>query len=210
MAIMRTIKAWSVSHPLNRWPLAPLRRAGRWVRANHRTIRSADLGLALTVSLLTLGAALRWNQTREAAKELFIGGAALGAALLALALAAMSILVALLDSDYLMLLRASSKSSAEDGLRKAFRPYKVIAVVSAVALGCSGIGLALGAVLPWWANSITLAVVVGLSTWAVVGTVQLVNITARHGEMKGRLFHLKDQIRDKRAEAKHPDESADH
>jgi hypothetical protein len=120
-------------------------------------------------------------------QPVLIAEMALGVALLAVCLTALSILVGFLGEDYLAFLKDSPL-----GIRGAIAPYKTVAAVSATQALCG-----LGSVLCWpiaptWGKQISVAVTSGLASWAIVGIVQLVGITARHGFLRSRIPEIRE------------------
>jgi hypothetical protein len=103
-------------------------------------------------------------------------GAAVG--LLAVTLAAMTLILGFLQGFYANLIR-----SVPGGEKSFFYPFKVIAVVSGAA-AVSGIVSALDAdAKPFQLSSILFGLSVGLLTWAIIGSVQLVFIFVGHGTL---------------------------
>ena len=100
-------------------------------------------------------------------------GASVG--LLAVTLAAMTLILGFLQGFYKSLIRKVG------GAKSFFYPFKVIAVVSGAA-AISGLISSLDADSePFRLSSILFGLSVGLLTWAIVGAVQLVFIFVRHG-----------------------------
>jgi len=120
----------------------------------------------------------------------------LSVAVLAVVLAALSILVAFLNEDYAQLLAATKR-----GVAGAIRPYVETAIVSGVSAVVSAFGLFVWPIAPPWARVTLLASGLGLAVWTTVGTVELVAITARHGRLRARLPEIEAAYRDAKRRA---------
>jgi hypothetical protein len=107
-------------------------------------------------------------------------------AILAVVIAAFAILAAFLSDDYNFVL-----TKALGGVGRAFEPYAIVAIVSGAATLTSVSGLFLWPVAGGWVRALLMAVALGLSTWAVIGTVQLVGITATHGRHRLRIPEIR-------------------
>jgi hypothetical protein len=102
-------------------------------------------------------------------------GASVG--LLAVTLAAMTLILGFLQGFYKDLIR-----SVRGGVKSFFYPFEAIAVVSGAA-AISGVLSSLDAdSSPFRVSSILFGLSVGLLTWAIIGAVQLVFMFVRHGE----------------------------
>jgi hypothetical protein len=156
---------------------------GRWLLANGSTVfRSRDFYAGIVSFLVVLVVALLSDSMRSAQQPVLFAAAALGAAFLGVALTALAIIATFLDDHYRAVLK-----SAPGGVRDAFMPYAIVAAIAAIAV-CSGlIGASLSPALPSQLNAVFLAVTVGSTVWAVVGTVQLVFLTVFHGVQRARL-----------------------
>jgi hypothetical protein len=115
-------------------------------------------------------------------------------AILAVVVAAFAILAAFLNEDYGVVIKESLGS-----VWRAFEPYAVVAVVSGTAASFSVLGLFLWPVFPAWLRALFLAAALGFATWAVVGTVQLVGITATHGRHRLRIPEIRAAASEARA-----------
>jgi hypothetical protein len=114
--------------------------------------------------------------------------AVLGIAILAVVIAAISILTAFLTEDYGRLLRETFGGN----LREVFFPYQVIALASSATTFLAIVGIFVWPSSPGWARALSLAVSLGFAAWSVVGTFELVGITAAHGRMRLRLPELRE------------------
>jgi len=119
-----------------------------------------------------------------------VGEIAIGTAILSVALIALSILVAFMGEEYVKLLRESV------GIDRAIMPYQTVAVVSALDMLAAILTILVWSIMPHWGRNLTTSVVAGLTTWAVIGTVQLVNITARHGRRRARMPEIRAAARE--------------
>lgn len=119
-----------------------------------------------------------------------------GVAILAVVIAAISILSAFLTEDYGVMLRKVYPDVGE-----VFYPYKLIAATSGITVVVSGVGLFLWPSLWSGARATILGAAIGLAAWSIIGAVHLVGITATHGRMKLRLPELRESYQRGRAEA---------
>jgi hypothetical protein len=115
---------------------------------------------------------------------------ALGVAVLAVVLTALSILVAFLGEEYVMFLKGSPL-----GIRGAIEPYRVISIVTGCQVFAALLAVVCWSLAPLWGQAVALGVVTGLATWSIVGTVQLVNLTARHGYLRSRMPEIREAAR---------------
>lgn len=111
-----------------------------------------------------------------------------GLAVLGVVLASMAVLVTFMSDEYLLLLWTTKA-----GLRGVIRPFKVVALA-----GCAATIAALASAFAWTVltelgRSLVFALCSALTVWALVGTVQLVYITAGHGERRAVLL---ERVRD--------------
>lgn len=125
------------------------------------------------------------------AVHLFDLTAGISVAILAVVVAAFAILAAFLTDDYMIVIK-----EAFNDLRTAFEPYSVVAVVSGASTFLSGAGIFVWNVAPGWAQSALMAGAIGTAVWAVVGTVQLVGITANHGRIRMRVPEIRAAARE--------------
>lgn len=159
----------------------------RW----RHTFISADFICACVAALAVgLGAGLS-GSLRESGVTILLFEGALGVAVLAVVLAALAILVAFLGEEYVALLQGTPL-----GVDGAIRPYSTIARVSAFATGSGLAGAFVWSLSPWWVQASVLACSTGFMVWALVGTVQLVGITAWHGRMRARMLEIKQAARE--------------
>jgi hypothetical protein len=115
----------------------------------------------------------------------------LSVAVLAVVLAALSILVAFLNEDYAQLLAGTKR-----GVAGAIRPYVETAIISGITAVVSAFGLFIWPIAPPWGRVALLASALGLAVWTTVGTVELVAITARHGRLRARLPEIDATYKD--------------
>ena len=106
-----------------------------------------------------------------------------GVAVLAVVIAAITILTAFLTEEYGVLLKETF-----GGYGEVFYPYRLIAAVASATVLVSGIGLFVWPSATGWEKALLLAFSLGLAAWSTVGTFGLVKITADHGEIKMRLL----------------------
>jgi|ERR1039458_2948375 hypothetical protein len=122
-----------------------------------------------------------------------------GLAVLGVVLASMAILVGLMGDEYLALMHATKR-----GVRGALRPYILVAIVAGLTIVASLAGLVGWSAYPEEGKAIALAVATALTIDATVGTVQLVYITAGHGDVRsqviGRMRSWRSSLDDRRAE----------
>jgi hypothetical protein len=124
--------------------------------------------------------------------------ALLGAAILAVVMAAIAILTALFTEDYGFVLRRYYK----DDLGEAFYPYRLVAFISCITIAVSVIATFSWNASPGWAKGLQLALSLGFAAWSIFGTLDLVGITAGHGRLKLRMPEVAAAYRDARAERK--------
>lgn len=124
------------------------------------------------------------GQVREHATPVLFAEAALSIALLAIVLTALSIFVVFLGEEYQAILRETPR-----GLSGAFRPYVLVAWISAIATLLCLLGALAWPVSAWWLKALVLGSGTWLSAWALLGTTQLLGITAFHGEMRSMVLH---------------------
>jgi hypothetical protein len=168
----------------------------RWVLAHRQEIfSSVDFKLgAVTFVIVTVAAGASPN-VRAAGVVVLLAEGALGMAVLAVSLTALAILVGLLDDRYRQVLEKAT------GLRAAFTPYQEVAGVAALCALSAIAGAAMWAVelnaplAAWLRQAVALGFVSGLAVWAIVGTAQLVNLTAFHGTERARLLEGIDHAR---------------
>jgi hypothetical protein len=127
---------------------------------------------------------------RQSGVTVLFAEMALGAALLAVVLGALAILVTFFDEHYRQVLAA-----ADNGMRGAMLPYQTVATVAGLATLTSLGTAVIWPALPWWAQTALWGVATWFVVWALVGTVQIVNITAFHGDQRGRLLEAISQAR---------------
>lgn len=150
-----------------------------------RRYLSSDLRVGLIAGIAIYLAANSDAALRKGSHLLDVA-AALGVAVLAVVIAAISILTVFLTEDYGIILRATYP----DDVGEVFYPYRLIAFVSCATTFTSVLGLFVWPAAPPWAREILLALSLGLATWATLGTFDLVRITAGHGRLKMRLPEL--------------------
>lgn len=148
---------------------------------------SIDFILAVLIFVGVFVASLFLPEIQQQGRTLLLVEAGLGVAVLAVALTALSILVAFLGEEYVRILRQT-----ELGIAGAIRPYRVIAVVSGSTTLAALVSILLWQVPGPDLRGLAVALSSGLAVWCVVGTVQLVGITAKHGEYRGRVPEIRD------------------
>jgi hypothetical protein len=142
-----------------------------WLRNKSDIFLTIDaiFGVIVGIALAVGGMA---NHKIIAELGLLYAEIALCAAILSVALIALSVLVAVLGDNFVNLLQ-------EIGVERAFLPYQSVAIVSALGILAAIVSIFIWPIAPIWLISIGSAIAAGLTTWAVVGAIQLVNITAR-------------------------------
>lgn len=161
-----------------------------WIRENGRDVFvSLDAILGLAAAVGTWFAARYSGSLRLQGQGVLLVEAGLGLAVLAVVLTALSILVAFLGEEYVLVLR-----KVGGGVAGAVRPYKVVSVIS----GTTAVVSLLGA-LAWdlWPTlqPLFLAAGTALTVWSVVGTIQLVHLTAIHGGYRARIPEIREAFR---------------
>lgn len=138
---------------------------------------------------------LHYERALNTGPVVVLAEAALGTALLAVVLTALSILVAFLSEEYVEFLEASPI-----GIDGAIHPYLLVSSVSGIAT-VLGLGAAIAwEVLPHWSKAAAVATSTAFTVWAVVGVVELVLVTASHGKQRARLPEIRDAARQKMQE----------
>lgn len=130
--------------------------------------------------------ALAWTTPKVRDPHLLDVCTGVSVAILAVVIAAFAILAAFLNEDYSVVISQSLGS-----VWRAFEPYAVVAIVSGAAAFVSVTGLFLWPIAGGWVRSLLMGLGLGLSTWAVVGSVQLVGITATHGRHRLRIPEIR-------------------
>jgi MFS family permease len=118
--------------------------------------------------------------------HLFDVTAGVSVAILAVVIAAFAILAAFLTDEYSVVIEQILGDA-----RRAFEPYAVVASVAGAAAFVSVAGIFVWPVAPGWVQSLVMAFALGLSVWAVAGSVQLVGITATHGRHRARVPEIR-------------------
>jgi hypothetical protein len=175
-----------------RLPAGPSRawsRYGRW----GSVFRSADFELSVPVGI-GLGALPAWiKAVSEGTVPVLIAfGSALGG-IAALVVVAITLFVAIVTPEYLVMME-----QVQGGLRGAVRPYYIVVLVSMV-----GLLVSFGAALTWpaitgqavWIRWLTFGIPAFLTSWGILGTVQLVALGNFHIEQRARLAEVLRQIR---------------
>jgi MFS family permease len=154
---------------------------------------SSDCAAGVLVALTVYVATVEVPKLRET--HLFDVTAGVGVAILAVVIAAFAILAAFLTDEYSLVIKETLGDA-----RRAFEPYAVVALVSGAAVFVSVAGIFVWPVAPGWTQSLIMAFACGLSTWAIVGSVQLVGITATHGRHRARVPEIRAAYMKTRAE----------
>ena len=144
-----------------------------------------DIRAGLAVFIAVLVTASLEKSVRKTPHLLDVS-AALGVAILAVVIAAISILTVFLTEDYAVLLHGEYT----DDIGEVFYPYRLVAAVSSICTFTSVLGLFLWPAVGEQARPVLLAASLGLAVWATIGTFGLVNITAGHGALKLRFNEL--------------------
>jgi hypothetical protein len=124
---------------------------------------------------------------------------------LSVSLGALAILVPLMGEEYLQIL-----DRAAGGIEGALRPFRTVARVSgakAIWSFVAVVGFEVQGPWPrgaWVLQSMALGIIAGLLVWAVVGTMQLVEITAGHGSDRAALLRGIQEARRQARELKVP------
>jgi hypothetical protein len=166
----------------------------RWDNRWKYIVVSSDflLGVGVAVAVFVLADAK--PQLRE--PHLLDVSTGVSVAILAVVIAAFAILAAFLSDDYNFIL-----TKALGGTGRAFEPYALVAIVAGLAALVSVGGMFLWPVVHGWWRALIMALSLGLTTWAVVGTVQLVGITATHGRHRLRIPEIRAAATEARTKA---------
>ena len=153
-----------------------------------RIFRSWDFGLGLAVGVGTFFGLRASDFVTQQGVTILLAEAALGIAVLAVALTALSILVGLLGDEYIRVLEMAHAR----GVTEALLPFQIVAWI-----GGATTLVGLGVLVAWdirgpfnWSTptlrAIGIALPTALSAWCVAGTISLVNATVFHGEMRAK------------------------
>lgn len=153
-----------------------------------------DLGAGIVIQIVVTIAAYYCASLRSNT-EVFTIATTLGIAMLAVVIAAISILTAFLTEDYGILLREKY-----DDLSEIFYPYRLVAFASCVTVAAGVFGLLVWDAAGRAERSILLGLVLGTATWSLFGGFDLVRITAGHGRIKMRLPEIQEAYDQARAE----------
>lgn len=163
--------------------LGRVRLARDWLVANRATVfHSDDFRLAVLTFPVSFFVSYTSAGVRANGTAILLASAGMALAVVAVVLTAISILVSLANDVYARILER-----VPGGIPGAFDPYKVVAYVGGLATLVdlfSALAWNAPSPLPLSARvlqSFTLALNASLIVWAVVGTVQLVSLTAFHG-----------------------------
>ncbi len=146
-----------------------------------------DFRLGAAVGVLVGGTTAYCSGVRGSGSLLNVS-TTIGIAILAVVIAAISILTAFLTEDYGIVLR----KFYGDDLDRVFYPYKLIAFVSCLTVAVSILGLFLWPISGTALKAILLGFSLGLATWAIIGAFDLVRTTAGHGRLKLRLPEIQE------------------
>lgn len=120
---------------------------------------------------------------------ILVANLALGIAILGVNLTALSILVAFLDDKYLKIIQKSKYQ-----IKGTLRPYKIVATVATLASLFSLASLVVSPVVICQVAFVLFALSCGFTVWSIVGTLQIIRITAFHGLMKSRLDEIPEAV----------------
>ncbi|MBJ7608453.1 MAG: hypothetical protein JF887_03345 [Candidatus Dormibacteraeota bacterium] len=107
----------------------------------------------------------------------------IGIGVMGVVLASMAILVALMGNEYLIVIRAT-----RGGMKRALRPYTVVALAGGVGGLVALLATVAYPAMPGIGRCLCLSLSTSISSYALVGLVQLVAITAGHGAMRAQLL----------------------
>jgi hypothetical protein len=154
--------------------------SGAWNRRWKYILKSPDCIVGVCVGLAVFFASSARPGLRQA--HLLDVGAGINVAVLAVVIASLAIVATFMDEEYRLVLKTAFGS-----IRRAYEPYEVVAAISGAAAFVSVAGLFVWPIAPGWAQSLVLSLSLGLSAWSVIGTVQLVRITATQGQHSSRV-----------------------
>lgn len=164
-----------------------------------RTVFSIDLLLGLAVAVLAGWAALS-DEVAQTAQILALATAGLSLTALAVVLTIMALLVVFISDEFVMVLESAGLT-----MTQVLRPYRSVVVATAIATVTS---LATAVVAPLFhagglGPALLLGASVGTTVWGVVGTIQLIGITAIYAEHRASLLttilRARQTIRQRRA-----------
>lgn len=159
--------------------------SGWWNRTGSELLWSSDAVGGISVGCAALiGGYL--DPTIIPGPSLLMTEVVLGGAILAVVLTTLAILVAFLGEEYIALLEKSVT------VKKAILPYQAVAVSAAAQVLCALAGVMTWKVAQDWGRDVIFSVTAGLVVCSVIGTVQIVNITAAHGRRRARIPEIRE------------------
>ncbi len=139
--------------------------------------RSWDARLAVITLLAAMPALSLSEGARAASGDAMTATLGVCAGLLGVVLGAMAIVTAFVTRSFVALV---------GDMRDALMPFGTIAVVAACGLLCSLGALLLVGPAMWWVTVGVVSVALSLTTWTVVGTVQLVHLVIYFATVRSR------------------------
>ena len=176
-----------------------IRRIEHWLRerlpptVNDILSRDAIIGTLLGAGAGVWAIKASAIEGTESSDLIALAGAAVG--VLAIALAVMALLMGFLNDRTERLITAAGDTPAE-GVRDFFRPFKIVAVISALAIlasiagaiDASSVHTVKGSVVtlpgPTWLAVTLFGIAIWFFVWAVIGATQLVRIVVEYGQLR--------------------------
>lgn len=165
--------------------------AWAWLAAHGRaTFESWDLfvgGLAAAVVVVAAG----FNgDVRSNGVTILIAESALGLALMSVVLGTLGLLVSFIDERYRQVIALTP-----GGIGAAWQPYKTVAFLGGMAALVGLLAAVLWETMNNWGQATLLGCASGLLIWAIGGTIQIVFLTAWHGQQRARLMQVLSEAR---------------
>ena len=148
-----------------------------------------DFAIGLVTGALGGAFAFYVGISRGRAFTLLLAMTALGAAVVALSVTVMAIVFAFVQGDYYTLLEERTTG----GFVGSLRTFKIVAVVGALSIGASFVGALTWNSLPTWAQAVIFGGSVGLTSWALAGSVQLLFLLSWHASKRADLERIRQK-----------------
>jgi uncharacterized membrane protein len=177
-------------------------RQSAWATRWRFIVVSWDLAIGVGVALAVFFASSSRPKLRQ--PHLLDVGAGISVAVLAVVIASLAIVATFMDEEYRLFIKTVLGSA-----RRAYEPYEVVAAVAGAAALVSVAGLFVWPIARGWVQSLLMALSLGPTAWAVVGTVQLVRITAMQGYHRSRVGDIHAAYLRTREEKKAPQSGGD-
>jgi hypothetical protein len=123
---------------------------------------------------------------------MLLAATAIGAAILATVLTALSVVATFFDSAY----RRVLEEAHEGDLRPAFEPYAVVGYAAAATTILALVGAVAWKALPGGAQAVLLGAAVLTSVWSIAGAASLIEMTLFHARNRATTMRAMDAYRE--------------